>query len=113
MSAARAGQLAPPDLELIGEIREWMAKARAHNKRNAEFRAPKHSTSDVIAFLTAQHAEAAALLSVARMLFLMSAGPMAEREPEREPEPMPLSGCTCEPIRGSHRPPCVWAAQRQ
>jgi hypothetical protein len=21
-----------------------------------------------------------------------------------------LDGCTCSPIRGSHRPPCAWAA---
>ena len=27
-------------------------------------------------------------------------------------EPVKLTGCTCTPIRGSHKPPCPWAAGR-
>jgi len=25
------------------------------------------------------------------------------------PEQIRLNGCTCTPVRGSHRPPCAWA----
>jgi hypothetical protein len=28
---------------------------------------------------------------------------------DRAPEPIRLDGCTCAPVRGSHKPPCQWA----
>ena len=26
-----------------------------------------------------------------------------------DPEPARLDGCTCQPVRGSHKPPCPWS----
>ena len=34
---------------------------------------------------------------------------IGRREQETEPR---LDGCTCDPVRGSHRPGCAWAASR-
>ncbi len=31
--------------------------------------------------------------------------------PSDEAKPPRLDGCTCQPLRGSHRPGCAWAAQ--